>query len=602
MSVAQRRRTILATVICLCLAVFAGNLVYIQLIEGPSLAKEAQQLRSRVTVIKAQRGDIVDSQGKPLATSVKRYNIGVNQVKINTYYEPVMTRKNGKEIPELDENKMKKIKAFGPVAAARKLAPLLKQNPAELGGKMVAHPGKKPSTFVYIAKELTPEVWRDVQKLAIPGIEPEEITKRIYPNGEIAGNIVGFTNIDGDGLAGLELSQNSRLSGVDGKSCAEIGRKGQVIPVEGNYKKDDIPGQSVKTTISVDLQNSCQQIIADTKAKTGAQSVMAEVEEVGTGKILSLCETDTVDPSNPTKTSEKNRGSKAVSTVYEPGSTMKVHTMAVAVDAGKVNPLSRFTVPGVITMSNGQSFRDAQPHGVQSLTAAGIIAKSSNVGIIQVGDLIKDSQRYAKLRQVGFGKITGIELPGESPGILLPPEKWDGRQRYTTMFGQGLAATIVQVTNGIATIANGGVKVSPHLIESWKSAEGKTIKKTVDAGTRVYTKETAREILTMMQGVVSENGGAPNAAIAGYPVAGKTGTTQIINSKGQQVGTIGSFTGVFPADNPRVVVTVVVHKPSTSVYGSVVAVPAFKEIANAAIRELGIPPTKTITKLYPIGG
>lgn len=596
------RKNILAGLIILALMIFAVRLVFVQLIDGPALAKQAQEQRSRTTVIKAQRGDIVDMSGKPLATSVRRYNIGVNQVKINTYFEPVMTQRDGKEVPELDEFRRPKVKAFGPVAAAEKLAPLLKQDPAELGGKLVATPGQKPSTFVYIAKEVTPEVWRDIQKLRIPGIEPEEITKRIYPNGNIAGNIVGFTNVDGQGLAGLELSQNAKLAGVDGEESREIGRKGQEIPVESNYKKAAISGQSVKTTISVDLQNTCQQVVEQTRGKTGAQSVLAEVEEVGTGRILALCETDTVDPRDPTKSNEKNRGAKAVSTVYEPGSTMKVQTMASVLEEGKVEPVTHFTVPYKITMSNGQSFQDSVPHGVQNLTAAGIIAKSSNVGIIQVGDLVKDSQRYAKLRQVGFGKVTGIELPGESAGILPPPEKWDGRQRYTIMFGQGLAATIVQVTNGMATVANGGVKVAPHLVDSWRTPEGKTIKKKVDAGTRVYTKETARKMLTMMQGVVSKEGGAPAAAIEGYPVAGKTGTTQIINSRGQEVGTVGSFSGVFPADNPRVVVTVVVNRPKTSIYGVVVAVPAFKDIASATIRELGIPPTHSKFELYPIGG
>lgn len=595
------RKNLLAGFIILALAVFAVRLVVVQLVEGPALAQAAQEQRSRSYVIKAQRGDIVDASGKPLATSVKRYNIGVNQVKINTYFEPVMTSKDGKQVAERDEYGREKVKAFGPAAAAKKLAPLLKADPAELGGKLVAAPDKEASTFVYIAKEVTPEVWREIQKLGIPGIEPEEITKRIYPNGNVAGNIVGFTNIDGVGLAGLELSQDSKLAGVDGKSLTEIGRKGQTIPVEDNYKKEAIPGQSIQTTIRLDLQNTCQQVVENTKAQMGAQVVLAEVQEVGTGKVFALCETNTVNPAEPSKSKDSDRGSKAVSTVYEPGSTLKVHTMATALEAGKLEPTSAFTVPSQITMSNGQTFRDSTPHGTQGLTAAGIIAQSSNVGIVQVGDLVKDSERYDKLRQVGFGKPTGIELPGESSGLLANYQDWDGRQRYTIMFGQGIAATIVQVTNGIATIANGGVSTQPHLIESWTKPDGTVEKKPVDAGKRVYTKETSREILTMMEGVISEKGGAPNAKIEGYPIAGKTGTTQIIAANGQQTGNIGSFTGVLPADNPRVVITVVVYRPTSSIYGSVVAVPAFKDIANATIRELGIPPTNEVPQLYPIG-
>lgn len=597
------RKNLLAGAIVAVLCIFAVRLVVVQLVQGPELAAAAQEQRSRIHIIKAQRGDILDSSGRQMATSVKRYNIGVNQVKINTYFQPKTAGKDAKGNPKIiyDQFDRPEVAAFGPAAAAKKLAPLLDADPAELGGKLTAQPGKKPSTFVYIAKEVTPEVWRKIAKLGIPGIEPEEITKRIYPNGNVAGNIVGFTNIDGVGLAGLELSQNSKLAGVDGKDFTEIGRRGQTIPVQDNYRKDAIAGQTIKTTILLDLQNTCQQVVEKSRSQFGAQSVMAEVQEVGTGKILALCETDTVNPSEPTKTSEKNRGSKAVSTVYEPGSTLKVHTMGAVLEAGKVEPTNTFTIPGEITMSNGQSFRDSNAHGTYALTAAGIIAKSSNVGIVQVGDLIKDTDRYQKLRQLGFGKPTGIELPGESAGLLAPSENWDGRQRYTIMFGQGIAATILQVTNGIATVANGGVEVQPHLIETWTKPDGSVEKKSVDAGTRVYTKDTSRKLLTMMEGVVSEKGGAPGAQIEGYPVAGKTGTTQIIQANGRQTGTVGSFTGVFPANNPRVVITVVVHRPSASIYGSVVAVPAFKEIAGATIRELGIPPTDTKPQLYPIG-
>ena len=242
-------------------------------------------------------------------------------------------------------------------------------------------------------------------------------------------------------------------------------------------------------------------------------------------------------------------------------------------------------------MSNGQSFVDSHSHPTQNLTTAGIIADSSNTGTVQIGDLVKDSQRYEKYRELGFGQKTGVELPGESSGIMPNWEDWDGRQRYTTMFGQ---ATLLQVSSGMATVANGGVRVAPHLIDSWTKPEGTVEKKQVKQGTRVYSQETARELLTMMEGVVSENGGAKNA--------GKTGTTQILAPNGTQLGADGSFSGIFPANNPRVVITVVVHRPRVSIFGSVVAVPAFKEIANATIRELGIVPTSQPAQLYPMGG
>ena len=291
--------------------------------------------------------------------------------------------------------------------------------------------------------------------------------------------------------------------------------------------------------------------------------------------------------------------SRAVTQVFEPGSTGKVVTMAALLENGLATPTSQFQVPNQFTTPNGAGvITDAENHGLEHLTLTGILAQSSNVGTVTAGQTLTVQQRYDYLTKFGFGSRTGIEMPGESAGILRPVAKWDGRTQYNVLFGQGLAVNALQAVSVYGTEANGGVKVTPHVVAGWTSPDGTYTPVARPAGDRVISQNTAGELMTMLQSVVDAGSGTGNAAaIPGYRVAGKTGTAQELSSN----GITASFVGVVPADSPQVVVGVFVTNPRTSVYGGVVAAPVFADVAGFTLAELGVAPSATseAPALYP---
>lgn len=574
----RRRHNAVLVVVLTVVLVFAGRLVYVQALEGPRLADDALSTRLSHSTIQAMRGDILDANGEVLATSVQRYNVGVNQVKIREF-----------------ETEIDGVTKRGPVAAAALLAPLLDRDPAELGAQMVGD-----STFAYIAKGLTPQEWREVRELNIVGIEPEPTTERIYPNGSTAGNILGYVGRDNEGLAGLELTFEEQLRGVPGSSVVEIGRTGQSIPTGLRETTPAEPGDTIHTTIDRDIQFRAQQVIDDTVDQFRASWGAMVVQEIGTGRILAIADSDSVDPNNYQASDPEDRGSRAVQAAYENGSTGKLPTFAAALDTGVVTPTTTFTTPDRWTTPSGQTFSDADPHATEEMTVAGILATSSNTGTVMIGDRMSDEERYEYFRAFGMGQRTGIELPGESPGMLTAPEEWDGRQRYTTMFGQGLAVNLVQNTNIIATLGNGGVHVPPTLIDGTTDASGRFHAAEEPEGTRVVGEEAAEQMITMMEGVVSQEGTGVLGQLDGYRLAGKTGTAQVPDANGNLTRTVANFVGVAPADDPQFAVGIVVYHPRHQVPSSIIAAPAFKDIAGFTLQHLGIPPSTRPPSLYPM--
>lgn len=576
-SLIRRHNAVLAVILAIVI-VFAGRLVYVQALEGPRLAEDALNTRLSHSTIQAMRGDILDANGEVLATSVQRYNVGVNQLKVREF------------TAEIDGEEKE-----GAVAAAALLAPILDRDPAELGADMVGD-----STFAYIARGLTPEEWREVQALKIPGIEPEQTSERLYPNGNTAGNVLGYVGRDNEGLAGLELSFEDHLRGVPGSSVVEIGRTGQSIPTGLRETVPAEPGDTVHTTIDRDVQFRAQAIIdeaVDTyKASWGAMVV----QEIDTGRILAIADSDAVDPNNYQASPPENRGSRAVQAAYENGSTGKLPTFAAAIDVGAVTPTTTFTTPERWTTPSGQTFSDADPHPTEEMTVAGILATSSNTGTVMIGDRISDEERYEYFRAFGMGERTGIELPGETPGILAPPESWDGRQRYTTMFGQGLAVNLVQNTAIAAALGNDGVYHAPRLVDGTTDATGRFHAAEVPEGRQVVSEETAAQMVTMMEGVVTQEGTGVLGQLEGYRLAGKTGTAQVPDENGNLTRTVANFVGVAPADDPQFAVGIVVYHPRHQVPSSIIAAPAFKEIAGYTLQHLGIPPSTTPASLFPM--
>ncbi len=252
-----------------------------------------------------------------------------------------------------------------------------------------------------------------------------------------------------------------------------------------------------------------------------------------------------------------------------------------------------FTVPDRLTMPNGQSFSDNDPHETQRLTTAGVLASSSNTGTVQIGDKIDDEVRYGYLRGFGFGQRTGIELPGETPGQLRKPDSWDSRTRYTTMFGQGMSVSLLQNTSMVATIGNGGVRVDPHIVDGLTDGEGRFLPTETGEGTRVVDEQTANKVIAMMEGVTAPGGTGVLGRVEGYRVAAKTGTAQISDGQGGLSSRLGSYVGLAPAEDPKLAVGVVMYKPPGMSYGGVTAAPVFRDVMGFGLRQMGVPPSTT---------
>ncbi|MBC7290115.1 MAG: penicillin-binding protein 2 [Actinotalea sp.] len=544
-----------------------------QVVTGPALAAEYTAKRLFTQQIPGERGEIVDRNGVVLATSVERWNVAVNQVQL--------------------------VEALGtPEEAAlqaERLAPLLGVSAAELGADLWG--GEDKRQFVYLAKGVVPEVYDQVRSLRIPGISGERATERTYAAGSTGGNVLGFVGAEGYGQAGIERVYDEVLSGTPGRLTYERGARGQRIPSRDQEVVPAVPGRDVQLTLDRDVQFMAQRTLDEAVAQTGARWGAVEVQDVRTGEILALVDSGAVDPNDPGATPAQDRGSRAIEAVYEPGSTAKVITMAAALETGVATPASRFTVPYQYTTPNGQTFKDSHEHPTLQLTLAGVFAQSSNTGTIMAGEPLPEQVRYDYLRKFGFGTPAGIGLPGESGGILWPADQWDGRSKYAVLFGQAVSTTVLQNTQVFATIANGGLRVQPHLVRGTIGADGELVPTDLTEPRRVVSEETADTVLRMLETAVVDGTGK-NGAVPGYRVGGKTGTAQSFEGNGV-VKHVASFIGVAPVDDPRIAVNVVLYDPKTEIYGGAVAAPVFREVTSFTLQHLGIPPTGTAPELYP---
>ncbi|WP_230684739.1 penicillin-binding protein 2 [Cellulomonas sp. JZ18] len=567
---ASRGRVLtLVVLFALLFVLFAGRLVYVQVIRGPEIAAQAQAERMSTQQVLGARGEITDADGVVLATSVERYTISVNQRRVAQY------KARGSD--GLD----------GAAGVAARLAPLLGVNPAELGGRLVGDRG-----YVVVQKNVLPEVARDIRALRIDGVNVDKVADRVYPKGAVGGNMLGFVNSSGTGLQGLELTLDERLQGEAGEERYERGRGGQPIPGGVSEGTPARQGDSVRLTIKSDLQWKAQSALDAQVAATGATGGAIVVMRPN-GEVLALADSGSIDPNDP---GEAGAGalSPAVTQVFEPGSTSKVVTMAGALELGLVTPTEQFRVADRWQTPHGETIKDSHDHPVQQLTATGIFAESSNVGTILIGERMSKEQRYQYMSAFGFGQQTGIELPGESAGLLRTPDRWQGRDEYAVLFGQAVSVNALQAASVFATIANDGVRAQPHLIAGWTSPEGEFEPQTPAEGTRVVSSQTAAAVLSMLESTVVDGTGS-SGAIPGYRVGGKTGTAQKFNPSGYT----SSFIGVAPVDDPQVVTAVILHDPKTSIYGGTVAAPVFSTVTQYALQQLGVPPSGAPATLHP---
>lgn len=576
----NRRMRATALVVMVLAAILGLRLFYLQVIQAGALSETAREFRWRTYPLEAKRGDIVDANGAVLATSVERYNVRADQTEIAEF----VTRDD-------DGN----VTGSGAAAAAKILAPRLDADPAELGGLLLG--GEKKSKWQLIASDISPDEWREINALGIRGIYPERFMQRQYPGGTTAGTILGYLGETEEssnpiGRAGIEQQYDDLLSGTEGMIQYEVAAGGAVFPNSERRETPAVDGGSVHLTIDADLQKATEDALNEVVTGQSAEWGAAVVIEVGTGRVLALADSRSPDPANLSASDPKDWNSRAVSAVVEPGSTGKLVTYSAAINEGTVTPLDMFTVASRLEMPNGEVIKDNDEHPTERLTVAGTLAKSYNTGLVQIGDTIEDSVRYQYMMDFGLGARTGIELPGESSGVVYPYENWAGRTHYTTMFGQAWSATTLQLGQMMSVIANKGVYIPLHLVDGVESVDGDYTPTAVGESRQVITEQSAHTMLEMMQAVTDPHSTGWRARVEGYNVAGKTGTAQVPDASGALTKRAGTFVGTIPAEDPKIIFASIIYNAAGAGYGGDTAAAVFSGTAEFAMRQMKVAPSQ----------
>ncbi len=563
-------------VIAMVLSFFGARLVQLQGIDPKAYAPMAAAEGAVTVPLLAERGDILDRNGIPLADSVKGKMVVA---------DPTLTADDGPEIARLLSDRLS-IDYFTTLAALR--------------GR------DEGSKFEYLARRVPSTLASDtVQALDEAGFEGVSLRDdpiRAYPNGDVAANLIGYMGTD-EPLGGFERTFDTQLAGTDGKATWQSNsRKGVRIPLRESSLTAAENGAALRTTIDRDLQWFTSKVLAATVAQYRAESGAAIVMDTRTGEILALADVPTFDANRPTEADKEDLGSRALVDIYEPGSVEKVLTAASLIDARKAFPRQRFKVPGILSRQD-RPIGDWFDHDMIKLTLAGIIAKSSNIGTVLAADAFTPTELVTYLQGFGLGSPTNIGVRGEAPGILTPGDVMTSQTKDRVAFGQSLSVNVVQMAAAINTIANGGVRVSPSIISgSAVTDDGVTVGTDVATRTRVVSKRAARGTAKMMEKVVDpEDGVAPRAQVPGYLVAGKTGTAQRVDPGcGCYNGTSVSFGGFAPADDSRFTVYVVVHAPKVDGGGGSITGPVFSRIMGYVLGRYGVAPTDGRPSRLPV--
>jgi cell division protein FtsI (penicillin-binding protein 3) len=553
--------------------IFALRLIDVQSIRAARFAAKANNELTKVNTLLAPRGTIYDVNGVELARSVSAINIAADQTVVG----------NPEKVAEL-------------------ISPFLNQSVSELTSQLT---GTK--RYVVIAKEINPDIWRSIYS-AISNYnkevmkEKDGITKRIggliptrsyirdYPNGEMTASLIGIINDQGDGSVGIESSLNSYLAGQNGRYRYANGI-GNIIPGSEQIEVAAKAGTNIKLTIDRDVQWVAQNAISEVVKKSSARSGTVIVMDPKTGAILAQASAPNFDPSNTKNLTIEQTRNPAAQEVFEPGSTGKVITVAAALEEGKVTPETIFTIPDKMKIYDA-TFHDHDSHPDLRLTTTGLLAVSSNTGAIKVGQMLGKDTLYDYLKRFGIGESTNSKLPGESAGLLRPVKEWSGTSLPTFSFGQGYSVTALQATSVFATIANNGIRVKPTILAGTYDEHGNYTRVNASESIKVMSPENASELRNMLESVVSNQGTAPQAAISGYRIAGKTGTAQRYNNACScYSGYTASFIGMAPADQPKYVVSVIIQDPKGVYYGGLLAAPVFKTVMSFVLQSEKVAPT-----------
>lgn len=555
-----RRLVALLAVMAMAFAAIFVRLTVLQVSQAASFRDRALDQRLRTVELPATRGQILDRNGDPLAISLEARDV---------YADPRYVE--------------------DPWATAAALAPVLEVETGDLERLL-----SRDTTFVYLARQVDRDLADRIEALGLPGIGFLDASRRYYPAGALAAQVLGFVGIDGEGLSGLEVRYEDVLAGQAGERTQEIDPKGQPIVGGVDVERPPIPGSAVRTTIDREFQYNAEQALAEAVAQNRARGGTVIVMDPRNGDILAMASYPSFDPNEFEAAKQGTYRNRAVTDAFEPGSTNKVITAAAAVDRGAIGLRQELSVPWQMDVEEF-TIHDAHPHGLQRMTIGDIIAESSNIGTVMVARRVGESAMASYLARFGLGRPTGVGFPGESAGILPPLYEWTDTSLATIAYGQGIAATPLQMAAVYATIANGGRWVQPRLVLGTRSPDG-TFRPAPDPLTRrAVSAATARIVTRMLADAVAEGTGT-NATIAGYQIAGKTGTARIPlpDRPGYYEGQyVASFIGFLPASDPQVVIAAILDRPVTD-YGGIAAAPLFQRIARYAITRLSIEPGRPL--------
>ncbi|MGI5395367.1 peptidoglycan D,D-transpeptidase FtsI family protein [Streptomyces sp. CA-251251] len=594
------RLRLIGLALTLVMSAFVVRLLQVQAVDAGTYTAKAEQNHYVVHKLPSERGGITDRNGVALASTVDAYDITAD--------------------PTLFTREQLKV-GDGPEQAAALLAPILGEEQEDLVDRL--RPENRKLRYVVLARRQTPQVWNQIKDLksalskkaetdksvvnVLAGVLADPSSKRVYPGGDLAASILGWVNADGEGGGGLERKLNDALAGKDGE-IRYVQSGGRQVPTAGSTETPAVPGSDVELTIDRDIQWAAQEAISAQVEKSKADGGYVIVQDTATGEILAMANSPGFDPADLAHADPDALGNAALQDAFEPGSTAKVMSMAAVLEENAATPGTHITVPNRLKRGD-RLFKDDVDHPTWYLTLNGVLAKSSNIGtIMATGELGRTQQEANKvlhsyLRKFGLGDYSGLDFPGETKGILAPPDQWSTSQQFTIPFGQGVSVNALQAASVYSTIANGGVRVEPTLVRGTQGDDDRFTPAPEPKKTRVISEKTAKTLARMLESVVDdEEGTGTKARIPGYRVAGKTGTANRVDpATGQYKGYTSSFAGFAPADKPRVTVYCAIQNATQgSYFGGQICGPIYKQVMEFALKTLQIPPTGAAPARLPV--
>jgi cell division protein FtsI/penicillin-binding protein 2 len=549
MRMIERRIGLLFAGFLICFLGIAGRAFWLQGVQGAKLASEAISQQTQSVPLPGLRGSLLDRHGNSLAVSEEAATI---------FAVPTEVTK--------------------PALAAQKLAPILELSESKLLGELTAE-----TSYSALAHKVPLPTAKRIERLGLAGIGEDPDSRRTYPQGKLAAQVVGSVGAEDEGLTGLEAGEESILHGTDGERQIVTDAMGEPIRLETTREAEN--GTDVKLTLDPAIEAKTEQVLAEVGEAYAPKGATAIVMDPRSSQILAMANWPPVDPSDLSAATAEDLMNRATGFTYEPGSTFKAFTVSAALEEKLVTPETTFTLPPALRVAD-RTIEDAEARPTVTLSVAQILAQSSNVGAVEIG-LGLGSKRFSRwIDRFGFGHPTGVKFPGEERGIVPALDEYSGSTMGNLPMGQGLAVTPMQMMAGYEAIANGGILRRPQLIE-------KVGEETVPEpqGHRVIDATVAAQVREMLEGVLEAGGTASAVSVPGYTLAGKTGTAQVAeNGTYSETKYVASFIGFAPAQDPQLLVGVVVDEPQGEIYGGSVAAPAFGKIAAFALPYLGVAP------------